>query len=226
MWKISRILIVVVSSLVTLMSLVILGVTIFAIVHYKNRYTFVPWNIMVMTILTGITGAITFITGLVSITGGILQRKIFTMATVVMLIFSTAIVTFIGLYSLSGVISTEKTLERGWSEMGTDEDKIRQFEEVWGCHNFNEKIPVVNVTETSISSNDLPYCSEVLKTPFLRYSGVMLGLSLIVYFLLIGMQIIVSFHVSKDDKPAKLGFEPIDKELGTVPFQQETPQNQ
>ncbi|EDR30006.1 hypothetical protein EDI_190650 [Entamoeba dispar SAW760] len=208
MWKISRIFIVVLSTLITFVSLIILGVTIFAIVHYKQKYTFVPWNIMIMTTLTGITGAVSLITGIVGILGGALQRKAIVMVTVVLLIFATTIVTFIGLYSFSGVVYTDKTLKKGWSKM--DEEEIPQFEEVWECHDFS--LATVNTTTLNTtaesSSNSLPFCVDVLRTPFKRYSGMMIGFSSIVYLLLVAMQIVVSFHVVKGDK-SKEGFSPI-----------------
>ena len=50
--------------------------TFVSVSHFHSKYDFVPWNIMTMTVLTGLTGGFAFVTGLVTATGGALHRKV------------------------------------------------------------------------------------------------------------------------------------------------------
>ena len=183
-----------------MISLIVI-VVIVMVIKFMDRYTFLPWNIMVMAILTGITGAISFITGAIGIIGGVLQRKAIVLITMIAVILSCSVVTFIGLYSFSGVVYTENTLQKGWNNM--DETQIPKFEEIWECHGFNAQ----TVGNSTVDSN-LPYCSEALKGPFTTYSIVMLTFSCAMYLLLLAIVMVISKYLLKDD-PTKSGFEPI-----------------
>ena len=171
---------------------------------FMNRYTFLPWNIMVMAVLTGITGGISLLTGIIGIIGGVIRKKSIILITMVAVIFSCSVVTFIGLYSFSGILNTTDTLEMGWNHM--NEKEIPHFEEIWECHGFNaEQLNQTNTTTTE-SQDGLPYCSDVLNKPFKKYSGVMLSFSIIIYILLLGIICVVSIFLVKGDV-IKKGFE-------------------
>ncbi|KAL7718983.1 PH domain containing protein [Entamoeba marina] len=212
MWRISRIVTTLFSLLLVALSLFILILTIYAIIHYKHNYTFVPWNIMIMTTLTGITGGIALVTGLVSGVGAVIQKKAVILVSLVLLILSVTTVVFIGIYSFSGVAYTDVILERGWDKMvENNDDGINDFEEVWGCSGFSENT-VNTTTISSESGSSLPYCLDVLRKPFKVYSGVMLSIASCVFLLLVCIEMAISFHVSTEDK-IKPEFMPINEEL-------------
>ena len=174
---------------------------------------------MVMATLGGVTVFLSLLTGISGIIGGVLRRKGIVLITTVLIIFSTAIVTFIGLYSLSGVIETDGILEKGWKKM--DEEQIKKFEEVWNCHGFNENDNLINSTssesetieideiennENSESSDNLDYCVDRLRDTFFTYSSVVLSVAVAFYLILLSSVMMVSHYLIKEQF-SKEGFE-------------------
>ena len=212
MWSKSRISSIILNSILSIFSFITLVTVIIIVSLINHHYDFLPWNITVMFILIVVASVISLITGILGLVGSIFEKKVIVLITLISTIFSAAVITFIGLYSLSGIIYPTETIEMGWNKLNSDE--IEKLETHLNCHGlFNNGNNTNNSLDYSQDINEksetVPFCIDVLQEPFVTYSSIMFGLTCCMYILLVIILIVISKYIVKD-KILSGGFLPIE----------------
>ena len=218
MFNKTRISTIILNSLLTITSLLSIIIIIIVTWKYMIDESYIKWNIIVMVVIVCVGGIISLVTGILGIIGSIIQNKVMLIVTLISVILSCAVITFMGLYSISGVVYTEDTLEVGWNKMSIEE--ITAFEKKWNCHDFmftnptntnidsSNDIQLITIEQSlsefdesddNDSNNEITYCVDILNKPFKTYSSIMFTFSIIMYTILVISIIVLSKLIVKEE---------------------------
>ena len=218
MFNKTRISTIILNSLLTITSLLSIIIIIIVTWKYMIDESYIKWNIIVMVVIVCVGGIISLVTGILGIIGSIIQNKVMLIVTLISVILSCAVITFMGLYSISGVVYTEDTLEVGWNKMSIEE--IAAFEKKWNCHDFmftnttntntdsSNDIQLIIIEQSlsefdesgdNDSNNEITYCVDILNKPFKTYSSIMFTFSIIMYTILVISIIVLSKLIVKEE---------------------------
>ena len=137
MWKIARIATVATSVLLLVFArpthgqcvcVASLVLVIIEWVGIRKELSFLPWNIMVMIVLTMLAALVSLVVGLGTGIVGALNKKVAIVVAIAAVMVAACAVVFIALYSFSGVAFSDPLIRRGAYELNKRNETAKIIE--------------------------------------------------------------------------------------------------